>query len=691
MTKNQVETSPEFKKHTAKAIAAIFLFLLVYLLLFILTIGLTALTIYSGITLIGSLRSFFGLALGIGLASLGIIVLIFLVKFLFKSNKIDRSHLTEITASEEPALFAMVHEIVNRVGTSFPKKVYLSPEVNAAVFYDSNFWSMFLPVKKNLVIGLGLINTMQEEELKAILAHEFGHFSQRTMKVGSYVYNVNQVIFNMLFENEGFDTMIQSWASASGFFSIFVLLAVKIIQGIQWVLKGMYGLVNKSYLGLSREMEFHADEIASHITGYLPLKNALMRTDVADHSLQMALSHYETKIEENLKSNNIYKEQAFVMGFYAKQDGVPLVNGLPVVTFDTIKKFNKSKLVVEDQWASHPSTQQRIERLESNGILKESTEQQLANTLMQDAEATQRKLSNRLFGKVNYEGEVKTLPFESFVSAFEKDFLSNRFDPRYNGYYDNKNPEKFDVTNVTIGDDRQLSELFSDEMVDLVREYLALENDRELIRQTTDRSAGIKTFDYDGRKYRRKETPSLLSKLDKELESLKAIILQNDINIFRYFRRAESTSKTERLSSMYLDFFSFDEAYDEKIRIYTELSEKLQFINFVTPIEEIKDNLNRCRPFEKKLKAELGLLLDDTHYAPELTGEIKRNLELFLSKEWPYFSGEAYLDDNLTILFTALNNYAYLLSRGYFLHKKKLIDYQISLINEIKAPVGPDQ
>ena len=157
---------------------------------------------------------------------------------MFKFHKVDRSHLHEITRKDEPALFSMIDEIVEKVDTSFPKKVYLSSNVNAAVFYDSSFWSMFFPIRKNLQIGLGLVNTVSKSELKAILSHEFGHFSQKTMKVGSYVYNVNQVIFNMLYDNESYERLIQRWGSISDYITIFVLIAIKIIEFIQWILRG---------------------------------------------------------------------------------------------------------------------------------------------------------------------------------------------------------------------------------------------------------------------------------------------------------------------------------------------------------------------------------------------------------------------------------------------------------------------
>ena len=332
----EIKISPEFKTQTTKAVLAILLFITAYLLMLVLAAALTALCIYGGIMLIASHPMFFTLAIGIGLASLGILVLIFLLKFIFKSHKTDLSHLTEIKRSDEPKLFALIDEIVNEVETNFPKKVYLSTDVNAAVFYDSSFWSMFFPVKKNLQIGLGLVNTVTQSELKAILSHEFGHFSQKTMKVGSYVYNVNQVIFNLLLDNKSYDNMISKWANASGYFSIFVIIAIQIIEGVKWILRQIYGVVNKSYMALSREMEFHADEIAAHVTGYEPLKNALLRSSLADHSMSSVLSFYDRKIPENIKSENIYTEHLFVTNFFAKNNNIEITNNLPNISEDDL-------------------------------------------------------------------------------------------------------------------------------------------------------------------------------------------------------------------------------------------------------------------------------------------------------------------------------------------------------------------
>jgi hypothetical protein len=128
--------------------------------------------------------------------------------------------------------------------------------VNASVFYDSSFWSMFLPIQKNLTIGMGLINTTTKQELKAILSHEFGHFSQRSMKVGSYVYNVNQIIFNLVNDDESYRNSVEKFASVSGYFSIFAALAFFFTGKIKWILVKMYNFVNIRHMALSEKWSF---------------------------------------------------------------------------------------------------------------------------------------------------------------------------------------------------------------------------------------------------------------------------------------------------------------------------------------------------------------------------------------------------------------------------------------------------
>ena len=679
-----IEVSNNFKKMTTKAIISIALFLIVYILLLFLAIGLTILSVLGGFYIIVAKPMAITLGLGIGLASLGFFILAFLFKFIFKKHKIDRSHLTEITEQTEPKLFKFIGDIVKEVETDFPKKIYLSSDVNASVFYDSSFWSMFFPIKKNLQIGLGLVNSITEQEFKAIMAHEFGHFSQKSMKVGSYVYNVNQVIFNMLYDNESFDKMIQKWANISGYFSIFVVIAVKIIEGIQWILKKMYDFININYLALSREMEFHADEVAANVAGFMPLKESLLRMDLADHSYNSVINFYENKLSENIKSDNIYKEQNYVLNFLAKENELPFKNSLPLVSSIDLSKFNKSKLIIKDQWASHPSTDERISNLERLNITKENANHESANSLFLSVETLQQNLTNKLFSFVENSDKLSSIKIDDFKNEYNQNYEKGTFNKNYNGYYDNKNPNYFDInTQEILYKNQNLEMLFSKEKIDMIYDFIARENDQSTLSNIENEIFSIKTFDYDGQKFKAKETALLIPKIEKEKENLKVEITNNDIGIYSHFcYLAKEKGLDTELKSKYIAFFTNDKEHDQKSELYLNLLNATEFVSNVTPIEQIKSNFNSLKKLETELKKGIKIILENELYKSELTELIKENFDKYLKENWVYFTNNKYIDYELQILFKSINDYGYLISRGYFLIKKDLLSFQAELLSE---------
>ena len=676
----EIQISSDFKKMTGKAIFAIILFILTYFFILALAVGMTVLCVIGGIALIKAQPGAATAMIGIGLASLGFLILIFLFKFLFKQHKVDRSHLTEIYEHNEPKLFSFIRDIVEEVKTDFPKRIYLSSDVNASVFYDSNFWSMIFPIRKNLQIGLGLVNTITEQEFKAILAHEFGHFSQRSMKVGSFVYNVNHIIYNMLYDNESFDKMITKWGDINWYFSIFVAIALKIIQGIQWILRRMYDFINISYMALSREMEFHADEIAAHVAGYMPLKESLLRMDLADYSYNVVLGYYESKIPENIKSKNIFKEQGYVLNFLAKHNKLSFKNNLPLVTEFDLSKYNKSKLTIKNQWASHPSTEERIRALEMTNIKKENVEIP-AILMFNNAERIQEIITEKLFSAVTYSANTISLDFEKFKNEYSYEFRKNSFPIEYNSYYDNKNPIEFDVESII---DYQVSEsfdeLFSKEKVDMVYEYISSQNDKNMLNDITNKVFNIKTFDYEGIKYRSSEAQNLIPEIESSQNKIIDNIKVNDIKIYKYFyNKSLKNSDPAILKEKYINFFKLDSEYNNKADLYNRISKATDFINIVTPFAVIKENLNALLPLEQELKTEIKNLLYNELLKNEISEQSNENFEKYLSKELEYFYSESYSNDNLQIFFNALHDYNYLLSRQYFLVKLDLLNHQIAL------------
>jgi hypothetical protein len=441
-------------------------------------------------------------------------------------------------------------------------------------------------------------------------------------------------------------------------------------------------------MGLSREMEFQADEVAARLAGAAPLRSSLLRMPLADYSFNEVLNFYEGKVAEKSKSENLYKEQQEVMSLMAAVNNFPIRNNLPEISLAEQSKFAASRLVVTDQWASHPGAKERIERIAGLDIPAEQKTDGPANNLINNIEEVQRRLTDDLFKAFNYEGETRTLPFENFQEEYSGRFTDNAFPAVYNGYYDNKNPVIFDIKTIEqSAQDEELNfqDLFSDDKVNLVYTGIALKNDIESLKRIADRVFAIKTFDYDGIKYKQSESRELIPRLEKQLEQINESIKENDIKIFRLFRiLSGSQHRSAAIETAYAGFFKFDEDFDVKYSIFTRLSDKLKFVNNNTPLDKITAGLSEIKSLEVKLKDEINVMLEkDSLYKPVITTGIRDSLELYVSKEWNYFDGVDYVNESLNKLYTAMNYYVYLLSRGYFLVKKEFLICQAAFLENI--------
>ena len=306
----------------------------------------------------------------------------------------------------------------------------------------------------------------------------------------------------------------------------------------------------------------------------------------------------------------------------------------------------------------------------------------LANSIFTDITKLQKQISDKLFETISYEGEIKEIASTSFLDEFKNDTLINSFSNIYNGYYDNKNPQIFDLSNGESNNGiLTMDELFSDEKVDLVYTAFALQNDIETLKSISNKELLVKTFDYNGIKYKSKKSGKLIEELKPELEKLNELIKLNDYKIYEFFKSKEQQqNKPDTLEKLYIEFFEFDKNFDSKYGIYTNLINRLQFVSLTTPFDKIKSNFKEIEPDEALLKSELNLLLSDSLLKDEITVELKEKLAQFSSAKLEYFGGVSYDEENLDLLFSAINTYAYLLSRKYFIMKRNLLSYQEELI-----------
>ncbi|MFD8495051.1 M48 family metallopeptidase [Amycolatopsis sp. NPDC059657] len=81
-----------------------------------------------------------------------------------------------LTREEQPGLWRVVDDLAAQVSTRPPDEIVLVGEINAAVYEESRLLGLRAG-RRTLLIGLPLLAAMNVTELRAILAHELGHYS----------------------------------------------------------------------------------------------------------------------------------------------------------------------------------------------------------------------------------------------------------------------------------------------------------------------------------------------------------------------------------------------------------------------------------------------------------------------------------------------------------------------------------
>ncbi|WP_369225018.1 M48 family metalloprotease [Streptomyces sp. R39] len=96
--------------------------------------------------------------------------------FMLRTPKGEAPPGLPVTAADEPRLWALLRELAAATGTRAPDAVVLTGDVNAAVSEEPRLLGL-RPGPRRLYLGVPLLTGLTEARLKAVLAHEYGHFT----------------------------------------------------------------------------------------------------------------------------------------------------------------------------------------------------------------------------------------------------------------------------------------------------------------------------------------------------------------------------------------------------------------------------------------------------------------------------------------------------------------------------------
>ncbi len=445
--------------------------------------------------------SFILLVLWVGVCCFSLMLAVFLVKPLFsfkRSREADNS--IEVFREDCPELFAVIDDIVRNTGNKMPKHVYLSADVNACVFFNSSFWSIFLPVRKNLKIGLGLFEGLSVNEIKSILAHEFGHFSQKSMRVGSTVYVVHHVLYDMTFTEDFWDRLLDEWCSASYAPWAFMGGVTRKFTGlIKNMNISMYRFVDRSYSKLSRQMEFDADNVSCNYVGSNVFISGMYKTEVNSRQHGLFVETLKSLIDEKKTCRNIFDAYHQIIKELPEGYVIDIEYNKPMAEPQDHMKA-KSRVNIEGTWDSHPELEARIANARQNAssILEKDVKE--AWTLIPDK--VKQMVSDKFLSQVDGREQLEVLSDNAFKEVAKKYLIDHLYKPELKPFFSRR------IVAFNVGDidliNKKVANPFTEENRVVIDNFLVAANDWSILNQVYNGKRDVNRIEYDGKEIPRK-------------------------------------------------------------------------------------------------------------------------------------------------------------------------------------------
>lgn len=240
-----------------------------------------------------------------------------------------------LAPEDAPALWSLAKDVADTVGTRPIEEIYVSPTTEVGVMERGGMWQKLRGSgQRVLILGLGALPGMTQPQFRAILAHEYGHFSNRDTAGGNLAGLVRASLHQMAFSLSA--TGQARWYNPAWLF-----------------VNGFYRIYLRITLGASRLQEILADRYAAAAYGAGNLISGLQ------HMIRQGLafgagvsSEIEESLEQDRELRNLYT--------------LPLVEGggLPKEVADAEAEILSRPTSPYD---SHPAPRDRIELLERLG------------------------------------------------------------------------------------------------------------------------------------------------------------------------------------------------------------------------------------------------------------------------------------------------------------------------------------
>ncbi|WP_430789077.1 M48 family metalloprotease [Actinoplanes sp. G11-F43] len=278
-----------------------------------------------------------------------------------------------IGPDQAPALWQTVREMAVEAGTCAPDEIRLVPMVNAAVSEDTKLLGLIGGTRR-LYLGMPLLQTLTVDQLRAVLAHELGHYSGSHTRLSAIAYRGRAAMHETL--------------SRVGRWNVF-----------GWVFKGygrLYLLVSNA---VTRRQELEADQVSVRVAGLDAAVGVMRELPVLDAAWDFYFGRYVAYGWEH---------------GYAPDDIFGGFGQLYAARTEELARLRDQEPDTEtSRWDTHPSAGERIAAMRALPAVQHAPDRRPAADLLPRLDGAGLALQAAVFDF----GDRTVLPWAEFTAA----------------------------------------------------------------------------------------------------------------------------------------------------------------------------------------------------------------------------------------------------------------------------------
>ena len=346
---------------------------------------------------------------------------------------------------------------------------------------------------------------------------------------------------------------------------------------------------------------------------------------------------------------------------------------------------NLSRINFKDQWASHPTLEDR-----TNNLLKLKVEAEAGTepawVIFENKEELQKLVTQKVYQDVKISEDVQRINSSDFEIRYRNEMRLYSFPDEYKGFYDGRqisilNIEELINQPATFKIPESFEELFTEEHGNLEKQIKAITSDIELLKAIAAGQTYIKSFDFDGKKHDHKMASALAEDLQKELKDKEQVLMDLDKAAFVYFYKRAQLAGEEKATAIkegYSQYFTLRGNSDLYLKNINSLLELIQpfYTGQSLTIENVNHIVGQLKAQdEATFKRSLGKWIEAGVF--ENNSEFISRAKKFIGSDYAYFGGEEFFNNELSEMTELVHESWALIYEFQFKRFKKLSEEQL--------------